>query len=123
MKDYMLSLQKWAVVGASDNPEKYGYKIFKKLLNHGYEVYPVNPGLVDIEGIKVYPSLSSIPEKINVVDFVVNPSIGKAIIKEVKQLGIENVWLQPGTRSEEIDQIVSETNINMVKDCVLVSLP
>src|SRR6056297_3556068 len=123
MKDYMLSLRKWAVVGASDNPEKYGYKIFKKLLNHGYEVHPVNPGLVDIEGIKVYPSLSSIPEKINVVDFVVNPSIGKSIIKEVKQLGIENIWLQPGARSEEIDQIVSNSNINMVKDCVLVSLP
>ena len=123
MKDYMLGLKKWAVVGASDKPEKFGYKICKKLLEHGYEVYPVNPRLDEIEGIRVYPSLTSIPVKIDVVDFVVNPSIGKSILKEVKQLGIENIWLQPGARSEEIKQIASDSNINMVKDCVLVSLP
>src|SRR6056297_3787887 len=123
MKDYMLGLKKWAVVGASDKPEKFSYRILKKLLEHGYEVYPVNPRMDDIEGIRVYPSLSSIPVKIDVVDFVVNPSIGKSIVKEVRQLGIENIWLQPGARSEEIDQIVSNSNINMVKDCVLVSLP
>lgn len=122
MKEYMLSLKKWAVVGASDNPEKFGYKIFKKLLEHGYEVYPVNPRLEEIEGITVYHSLSSIQRKIDVVDFVVNPSIGKTILPEVKELGIENVWFQPGARSEEIDQIVSDFKLNMVKDCVLASL-
>ncbi|MFW5871950.1 MAG: CoA-binding protein [bacterium] len=122
MKKYMLGLKKWAVVGASDNPEKFGYKIFKKLLKHGYEVYPVNPRLKEIEGNKVYKSLTSIPETIEVVDLVVNPLIGKTILEEVKELSIENVWLQPGARSEEIDQIASEFNLNVVKDCVLASL-
>lgn len=35
----------FAVVGATDNPEKYGHRIFKNLKNRGYEVYPVNPKL------------------------------------------------------------------------------
>src|SRR6056297_1495582 len=118
----MLSLKKWAVLGASDKHDRYGYKIFKKLLNEAYEVYPVNPGLDQIEGIKVYPSLKDVPVQIEVVDFVINPSTGKAILKEVKDLGIKNIWLQPGTRSEEIDQLAAEYDLNVVKDCVLISL-
>jgi len=122
LKEQMLRHKKWAVLGASDKQNRYGYKIFKKLLNYGYEVYPVNPGLEEIEGIKVYPSLKDIPVQIEVVDFVVNPSTGKKILKDVKDLGIKNIWLQPGARSEEIDQLAAEYHLNIVKDCVLASL-
>jgi len=118
----MLSLTRWAVLGATDKREKYGYKIFKILLNNGYEVYPVNPRIKAIDGVKVYPNLLEIPEIIDVVDFVVNPTIGERLIHQVSQLGIKDIWLQPGARSEELDRLAEVFNLNVVKDCVLAAL-
>jgi len=50
----MLEKKVWAVVGASDNPEKYGNLIYKKLKSRGYRVYPVNPNYETIDGDKCY---------------------------------------------------------------------
>jgi|SRR6056297_2298049 len=122
MKEKMLSLKKWAVLGATDKREKFGYRIFKILLDKGYDVYPVHPRLKTIDGVKVYATLLEIPETIDVVDFVVNPSIGEKMIHQLAQRGIKNIWLQPGARSENIDSLAEEYDLNVVKDCVLVAL-
>jgi hypothetical protein len=66
--------------------------------------------------------LLEIPQSIDVVDFVVNPSIGEKLIHQVSQLGIKNIWLQPGARSVEIDRLAEEFDMNVVKDCVLAAL-
>ena len=70
IKEFM-SQRKFAIVGATDNPEKYGNQIVKNMKSRGYELYPVNPGLKVVEGIKYYPALVNIPVKVDVVDFAV----------------------------------------------------
>jgi uncharacterized protein len=55
IKEFMAQ-KKFAVVGATDNPEKYGNQIVKNLIKRGYEVYPVNPKLKELEGLPCYPS-------------------------------------------------------------------
>jgi len=50
LDEKMLEKKVWAVVGASDNPEKYGNLIYKKLKSRGYRVYPVNPNYETIDG-------------------------------------------------------------------------
>ena len=47
----------WAVIGATHKTDKFGYKIYKCLKEHGYEVYPVNPNVTSIDGDTCYPSL------------------------------------------------------------------
>ncbi|HCX04760.1 MAG TPA: CoA-binding protein, partial [Clostridiales bacterium] len=69
-----------------------------------------------------YPSLRDLDEEVDVVNFVVNPSIGIEILKECIELGIKNIWLQPGTRSQEIKDLARENEINVVNSCVLVEL-
>ena len=118
----MLKFKTWAVVGASTNKEKYGYRLYKKLKDHGYRVYPVNPGYDTIEGDKCYHSLSELPEKPDVIDMVVNPRIGIKVIDEAAQLGIKNIWLQPGTHNDVIIQSIEQSGMQYVKDCVLVAL-
>jgi predicted CoA-binding protein len=118
----MLKKKTWAVVGASTHPEKFGYKIYKKLKEHGYRVYPINPGHDMIDGDKCYSSLSELPEKPEVIDMVVNPRIGRNIVEEAAELGISFIWLQPGTHNEELTQVIEEKGIAYVKDCVLVAL-
>ena len=118
----MLKEKVWAVVGAGTDKKKYGYKLYKKLKDHGYRVYPVNPGYESIDGDTCYRSLSELPEKPDVIDMVVHPRVGIKVIGEAAQLGIRNIWLQPGTYNDEIIQSIEQNGMQYVKDCVLVAL-
>lgn len=121
-EDLMLAKKVWAVVGASENPEKFGYKIYNKLKSKGYTVYPVNPNYDTINGDKCYKDLSSLPEKPDVIDMVVAPKHGKKVIEEAAELGIRDIWLQPGTYDDELMKLIEEKGLNAVQACVLVAL-
>ena len=116
-----LKYKKWAVIGAHVRHDRYGYKIYKKLKEKGYEVYPINPRFDEIEGDKCYKDLSSIPVKIDVIDMVVNPKRGIPIIEEAAKLGINKVWFQPGTVDDDILKLAKEKGIDIVQACVLVA--
>jgi len=121
IKEFM-SQKRFAIIGATDNPEKYGYEIFKNLKRRGYEVYPVNPRLKELEGTKCYPSLSDIPVKVDVVDFVVPPAVTGEVLKECKKLGLTCIWLQPGSESEAAIDFCRKNNLKVVHDvCVMLS--
>jgi uncharacterized protein len=117
-----LAQKRFAVVGATDNPQKFGNQIYKTLKKHSYEVYPVNPNLSELEGEKCYPSLAEIPVKIDVVDFVVPPRVTEEILKQCKELGLNRIWLQPGSESESAIAFCSENNLKVVHGiCVMLS--
>lgn len=115
-------MKKWAVVGASDDPGRYGYKIFRVLRDAGHTVYPIHPTLADIDGVACHARLSDLPEVPEVVDMVVNPRVGIKVFEEIAALGIRYVWLQPGTRSDEIREFARQHDITLVEDCVLVRI-
>jgi hypothetical protein len=83
----------FAVVGASRDPRKYGYQVYKDLRNAGYKVYPVNPNAEEILGDKCYSSLENLPTKPDVVDIVVPPEVAEETVKICKRLGITKVWM------------------------------
>lgn len=119
----MLNLKVWAVLGATDNKDKFGYKIFKILKDAGYKVYPVNPGVDSILGDKCYPTLSALPVKPDAVNFVVPPKVGEPIIAECVALGIKNVWLQPGANGDNVVNAAKKEELNVIhKSCILVEL-
>jgi predicted CoA-binding protein len=122
IEEMMLEKKVWAVVGANEDPGKYGNMIFRKLLSRGYEVYPVNPKYESVEGRKCYPDLSSLPEKPEVIDMVVSPKRGRPIVEEAARLGIENIWLQPGTHDDELMELIESKGLTAVQACVLVAL-
>ena len=121
IKEFMAQ-KRFAIVGATDNPEKYGNEIFRNLTSRGYEVYPVNPRLKELEGTKCYPSLSDIPVKVDVVDFVVPPPVTEEILKECKELELDRIWLQPGSESEAAVAFCDENNLKVVHGvCVMLN--
>jgi predicted CoA-binding protein len=121
IKEFM-SQKRFAIVGATDNTRKYGYEIFKNLKRRGYEVYPVNPRLKELEGSKCYPSLADIPIKVDVVDFVVPPEVAEAVLEECKRLELERIWLQPGSESKAALDFCHKNNLKVVHDvCVMLS--
>lgn len=117
-----MNFKNWAVVGATIKKNKYGYKIVKKLKQNDYNVFPVNPNIKEVNGLKCYDNLSSIEAQIDVVDMVVNPEHGIKIMQEIKELGIKYVWLQPGTRSKQIRDFAAENKIELIEDCIYARL-
>ena len=118
----MLAEKTWAVIGVTPNTDKFGYKIWKRLKDRGYDVYAVNPKYESIEGEPCYSSLSALPVKPAVIDFVVRRNITLQTLQEAHQLGIKNVWFQPGTYDEAVKEKAKELGMNTVYDCVLVQL-
>ena len=121
IKEFMAQ-KRFAVVGATDNPEKYGSQIVKNLKGRGYEVYPVNPRLDELEGMKCYHALADIPVKVDVVDFVVPPLATEAILEQCRELGLDRMWLQPGSESEAAIAFCHENNLKVVHGvCVMMN--
>jgi len=117
----MLGEKVWAVVGASNNRDKFGYKVFKKLSSEDYQVYPVNPNCSEIEKTPCYKSLKDLPVTPGAVSVIVPPSVGLKILEEAVQAGIKRLWFQPGAESEEIIQRASQLGLQIVyNNCVLV---
>ena len=123
LMEKMLEEKVWAVVGASANSRKFGYKVFKKLNSRGYRVYPVNPNCNEIDGIKCYRTLKDLPELPGAVSLVVPPAVGFKVMEEAAQLGIRRLWFQPGAESQEIINKASELGLEVVyNSCVLIAL-
>jgi len=121
IKEFMAQ-KKFAVVGATDNPEKYGNRIVKNLKSRDYEVYPVNPRIKKLEGLTCYSSLTDIPVKVDVVDFVVPPAATEEILKQCKQLGLIRIWLQPGSESQKAIDFCTENSMKVVHSvCVMMN--
>jgi predicted CoA-binding protein len=111
-----------AIVGATDNPSKYGYVIYRDLKRKGYKVFAVNPGRSTVDSDPSYPNLASLPGKPTIVNLVVPPATGKSVLKECLALGLKNVWLQPGAESPELLAFLQEHDFNYLANaCIMVT--
>ena len=110
-----------ALVGASNDPTKYGNKILLDLVKKGYNVAPVNNKEKTIAGIKSYKNVLDLKESPSIINFVVPPSIGFQVTKELVENKFDNFWYQPGAESEKISYFLNENNKNFIDDkCIMV---
>lgn len=117
----MLKVKTWAVVGATHKSEKFGFKIFKFLRDAEYTVYAVNKGVKEVMGERCYESLHDLPVKPEAVNMVVPPKVGEQIVKECAELGILNVWFQPGAASEDLVNLAKSLGLQVIYDsCIMV---
>ncbi|MBN2042409.1 MAG: CoA-binding protein [Candidatus Aenigmarchaeota archaeon] len=109
-----------AVIGATENKKKWGYKIYKKLKGVFRRVYPVNPKYGKIYGDKCYPGLKSLPEKPDLVITVVPPSVTEKVVEVCGDMNIRKVWMQPGSESEKAINMCREMGIECMHDACFV---
>lgn len=123
LKEEMLEKKVWAVVGVTAKKDRYGYKIWKTLKDHGYTTYGVNPNYDEIEGEKIYHSLKDLPEKVDVIDMVVPPKHSITTLEEAKIEEIDYIFFQPGTYNEEVVEKAKELDLKyLLDDCVYATL-
>ncbi|KAJ6238425.1 cytoplasmic protein-related [Anaeramoeba flamelloides] len=111
----------YAVIGASNNIQKYGYKIVKDLVQSGFNVVPINPHEQQIQNLQAYQTIKQAEKKIDVVVFVVPPKVTAKILPQLKEQNITKAWMQPGSESEEAIQYCKENEIECMHDaCIMI---
>jgi hypothetical protein len=105
-----------AVVGCSTNPEKPAHYVPKYLKDHGYKIIPVNPFAEEILGEKVYPSLTEVPGKVDVVEVFRPSQETPGVVEQAIKKGAKAVWLQEGIVSDEAAELARGAGIEFVMD-------
>ncbi len=104
-----------AVVGMSKNEEKAAHYVPRYLIDHGYNIIPVNPNATEILGRKSYPTVSSIPDKIDIVDiFRRSEDVPSVVEDAITKEDIKLIWMQEGIYNKEAEKMAKKKNIPTV---------
>jgi predicted CoA-binding protein len=112
-----------AIVGASSDPSKFGHKAIKAYLLRGYDVYPVNLKGGQIEGLTVYRSLADIPAaRLDRISVYLPPAIGLALLDEIAAKPHGELWLNPGSDSDEVIARAEALGLDPIVACSIVDI-
>ena len=109
------TLKNIAVVGMSKNEDKAAHYVPKYLIDHGYNIIPVNPTATEILGRKAYPAVSSIPDRIDIVDiFRRSEDVAPVVEDTLKKKGIKVIWMQEGIYNKEAEKMAKDKDISAI---------
>ena len=109
-----------AIIGASTNRSKYGNAAVRTYVDQGWTVYPVNPRADEIEGQKAYASIADVPDGPERVAVYVPPKILLGMLDDIAARHPAEVWLNPGTESEEVLAKAKALGLNVIQACSIV---
>jgi hypothetical protein len=111
-----------AIIGASNDPRKFGNKAVRAFVQQGYTVYPVNPNETEVEGIEAYKSIREVPARPFMVSVYVPPQVLVKLLPDIAAKGCDELWLNPGTESDEVLAEAERLNLNVIQACSIVGI-
>jgi len=113
-----------AIIGASSDRTKFGNKAVRAFLAKGYIVYPVNPKGGEIEGLPVRHSLADIPPdvKLDRISVYLPPPVGLKMLPQIVARGCKELWLNPGSESDELVAAAEKQGLNGIQACSIVAV-
>ena len=112
-----------AVLGASRDRRKFGNKSVRAHQRAGFEVFPVNPQADEIEGLPAYRSLSEVPVRpLDRVSVYVPPEIGLMLLPEIAACQPRQVWLNPGSESDELLAAAERLGLPVICACSIMDV-
>lgn len=111
-----------AVIGASSDRSKYGNKAVRALKQQGYTVWPVNPTETEVEGLPAFGSILDVPGQPDMTTVYVRPSILLTLLPEIATKGCKELWLNPGTESEEVLNLAAQLGLNVIQACTILGV-
>jgi predicted CoA-binding protein len=111
-----------AVIGASSDRTKYGNKAVRAYLGLGFTVYPVNPKVETVEGLKAYRSILEIEEEVDRATLYVPPKVGLKIVEEIAQKGVKELYINPGAESDELVEKARKLGLDPILACSILAV-
>ena len=81
-----------AVAGVSRDARQAANAVYRKLRDTGYDALPVNPKASEVEGVRCYPDLASIPGAVDGVIIATHPNVSVDLVRQCSARGIPRVW-------------------------------
>ena len=118
IKEILKEVKTIAVVGASANQVRDSYRVMETLIQHGYEVFPINPNEEGnlILGKPCYADLNSVSGKIDMVDVFRDEDAVIGITKEAIKIGAKVLWTQLGLINKEASELAKDAGLKVVMD-------
>ena len=116
LSDILASVKTIAMVGASPDPTKFSYGVLRVLHEQGFNMIPISPrpGLAEIRGIKVYPSLDKVDRSIDMVQVFRNSSALYGVAEEAIAAGAKVLWGQIGVFNEDAAKLAENAGLKVV---------
>lgn len=111
-----------AIIGASNDPNKYGNKAVRAFLRQGYKVFPVNPVADEIEGLVVFKSIVDVPVRPQIVSVYLPPQVTLKVLPDIAAKGCDELWLNPGTESDEVLAEAVRLKLNVIQACSILGV-
>ena len=110
--------RRFVVAGVSRSPQQPANAIFRKLRASGYEVVPLNPNAVELEGVPCYPDLASVPGPVDGVVVATTPEVASRIVRQAHARGIRQLWFHrsfgKGSVSEPALRLCAELGLEPI---------
>ena len=122
----LMQAKRIALVGASAKPERPSHRVMQFLLDEGYEVLPINPGLAgqNLLGQQVYASLADLPTSVDMADIFRDAASLPEVTQDVVAAGIPAMWTQLGVVHSEAEQTAVDAGLELVMDrCPAIEIP
>ena len=118
LAEILRSVKTIAMVGASPDKTKFSYGVLRVLHETGYDMIPINPrpGLTEIRGLKVYPSLKEIDRPVDMVEVFRKPEDLYAIAEEAIAIKANVLWGQIGVVNNDAAKLAEDAGLKVVMD-------
>lgn len=117
----MLAAKRIAVVGLSDDTSRPSFRVARYLLEHGYEILPVNPNHQAVLGRRCARSLAEIADAFDIVNVFRRPEYCQEVAQQAIAAGAQGLWLQSGIVNDAARRLAEEAGIDFIQDrCIMV---
>lgn len=103
--EVFLAQQRIAMVGISHDPENFSMKLFEELCRRGYDVVPVNPNTLEVQGRRCYANVQDIETPVEAALLMTSPEVTEKVVEDCAEAGIKLVWMyRAGTKGGAVSQ-------------------
>ena len=111
-----------AIIGASNDRRKFGNKAVRAYLQQGYTVYPVNLKETEIEGLRAFANIRQVPVRPDMISVYLPPETVLQVLPDIAARGCDELWLNPGTESDEVLAEAERLKLNVIQACSIVGV-
>lgn len=111
-----------AIIGASNDRNKFGNKAVRAFQQQGYEVFPVNPKEETVEGLQAFKSIAAVPGRPQLISVYLPPPVLLKVLPDIAAKGCDELWLNPGTESDEVLAEAERLKLNVIQACSIVGV-